>query len=271
MSRTRSYVPATSVIDPTAPGGVEAMLEFHRVTFGDATMEASGEAPPAPPVPVPAGPPAPVPAPVPAPTPSAPVVPVPAAPVAVPGDALPDDPAALKAMIADLRKENASSRTNAKQAAADEARKDLAQQIGKALGLVADDETPDPAKLAGEIETVKTENRSLAVELAIYKNLPQHGGSPAALTDSRAFLAKVADLDSKAEDFTTQVINAAKAAVTANPTLKAAPVATRSSIPGAGGTGEGEVTPERFAAMTPAEKNQLYITNPDLYRQLAGH
>lgn len=37
------YRPATDAIDPTAPGGVEAMLAFHRLTFGDARMEAEGE------------------------------------------------------------------------------------------------------------------------------------------------------------------------------------------------------------------------------------
>ncbi|QIK82406.1 hypothetical protein [Sanguibacter sp. HDW7] len=37
------YRPATDSIDPTAPGGVEAMLAFHRLTFGDARMEAEGD------------------------------------------------------------------------------------------------------------------------------------------------------------------------------------------------------------------------------------
>lgn len=40
MTSRRSYIPATSVIDPTAPGGIAALLDFHRRTFGDAVMEA---------------------------------------------------------------------------------------------------------------------------------------------------------------------------------------------------------------------------------------
>lgn len=35
---TRAYVPGTDSIDITAPGGIEALLEFHRATFGDALM-----------------------------------------------------------------------------------------------------------------------------------------------------------------------------------------------------------------------------------------
>lgn len=36
-----AYTPATSVIDPAAPGGIEALLEFHRARFGAAVMRAN--------------------------------------------------------------------------------------------------------------------------------------------------------------------------------------------------------------------------------------
>lgn len=38
---TRAYVPGTNSIDITAPGGLDALLEFHRITFGDALMRAN--------------------------------------------------------------------------------------------------------------------------------------------------------------------------------------------------------------------------------------
>lgn len=38
-----SYVPSTTTIDPTAPGGIEAMLAFHRATFGTAVMEGTDD------------------------------------------------------------------------------------------------------------------------------------------------------------------------------------------------------------------------------------
>jgi len=230
MDRTL-YTPGTSVIDVTAPGGIDALLAFHRRTFGDATMEAAAPAPAAE-----VAPPAPVPAP---PTPSAPPAPAPA-----PGDGLPDDPAALKGLIADLRRENASARTNAKTQAADAARQDLVQQLGKALGLVTEgDAAPTPEQLTQQLTAAQTAQRAIAVELAVFRTASQHGADPSALTDSRTFLAKVADLDPAAADFQTKVIEAAKAAATENPKLATAPAVAASTVHHAGGTGEGAATP----------------------------
>lgn len=40
---TSTYTPGTVSIDITAPGGIDRLLAFHRATFGDARMEASGD------------------------------------------------------------------------------------------------------------------------------------------------------------------------------------------------------------------------------------
>lgn len=40
--RKNLYTPGTSVIDVTAPGGIDRLLDFHRETFGTARMEAGG-------------------------------------------------------------------------------------------------------------------------------------------------------------------------------------------------------------------------------------
>lgn len=37
------YRPGTQSVDITAPGGIDALLDFHRATFGDARMEAAGD------------------------------------------------------------------------------------------------------------------------------------------------------------------------------------------------------------------------------------
>src|SRR5690606_35142158 len=141
------------------------------------------------------------------PTPSAPtfVAPTPTAPADPPaddgktpkgnGEGLPDDPDALKAMIADLRKENAASRTNAKAQAADEARQALVQELGKALGLVKDGEdAPKPEELTAQVQAAQQAAREAAIELAVFKAAPTHQGDPNALLDSRTFLEKVAAL-----------------------------------------------------------------------------
>ena len=221
---TPTYVPGTSVVDVTAPGGIDALLAFHRATFGDAVMEAPGDAPAADSAPA-----------------DAPAAPGDGEQEQQPpaGENLPDDPEALKAEIARLRRENAASRTNAKATAADEARTALVQELGKALGLVKDgDETPKPEELTAQANAAQAAAREAQVQLAVYRTAGAHQGDPSALLDSRAFLAKVADLDPAAADFQTKVDAAVKAAVADNPKLKAAPVATASSVDHAGGTGD---------------------------------
>src|SRR5690606_36565916 len=118
------------------------------------------------------------------------------------GDNLPDDPAVLKGMIADLRRENGSARTNAKAQAADEARTALVQELGKALGLVKDGEqAPKPEELTAQVQAAQQAARAAQVELAVHRAASTHKADPSALLDSRAFLAKVADLDPTADDF----------------------------------------------------------------------
>ncbi|WP_053071742.1 hypothetical protein [Cellulomonas sp. A375-1] len=246
MSRTTSYVPGSSVVDMTAPDFVAQLLAFHRATFGDAVMEATGDAgatgqatgtPGEQQAAAAAG-----------------VQPASQAAAATDqtgaqgGETLPDDPAALKAEIARLRRENASSRTNAKATAAQEARDALVQDLGKALGLVTDgNAAPTADQLATQVQAAQQQARQAAVELAVYRAAGTHQGDPAALLDSRAFLAKVADLDPTAEDFTSKVDAAIKDAVAQNPKLKTALVAGSSSVDHTGGTGEGSKKPTTLA------------------------
>lgn len=159
------------------------------------------------------------------------------------GDGLPDDPAALKALIADLRKENGAARTNAKAKAADEARTQLVTELGKALGFVKDgDDAPKPEELTAQVQAAQAAARDSAVQLAVFKTAGAHQGDPNALLDSRAFLAKVADLDPADTEFQTKVDAAIKAAVADNPKLKATQAAARSGTDLTGGTGEGRST-----------------------------
>ncbi|MCI3240285.1 hypothetical protein [Streptomyces spinosisporus] len=139
-----------------------------------------------------------------------------------------EDPAAT---IARLQKElkaangeAAKARTGAKKAAADEARAEIMKELGKVLGLVEDDDKtpPDPAALKAQIESATAAHRETAVELAVYRGASKYGADPDALTDSRAFLKSIADLDPTADGFAKKVDAAIKSAVADNPKLKAA-------------------------------------------------
>ncbi|MFI9824421.1 hypothetical protein ACIHFC_28815 [Streptomyces sp. NPDC052013] len=155
-----------------------------------------------------------------------------------------EDPAAT---IARLQKElktanadAAKARTNAKKQAADEARTQIVQELGKALGLIKDDKDtpPDPAALTAQIEKATAAHRETAVELAVYRGASKYGADPDALTDSRAFLRSIKDLDPSDEGFAKAVSAAIKKAVDDNPKLKAAsPAPDRTSSDFNGGAG----------------------------------
>lgn len=199
----------------------------------------------------------------PTPTPIAPAAPpVEPAPTEPAGSGLPDDPAALQGMIRELRKENANRRT-ASNTAAEDAKKELAQTIGKALGLV-EDETVDPAKLTESLTTAQADAKRAQVALAVYQNAGTVG-DPVALLDSTTFLKSVAAID---PSDTAAISAAITAAVTANPRLGAAPAGPTPPAPnpaqGAGASGAPGIEAQ-IAEATKAGNHRLAIT---LKRQL---
>jgi hypothetical protein len=158
------------------------------------------------------------------------------------------DPAAelarLRKELTDARAEAGKARTTAKANAANEARQSLAQEIGKALGLVQDDKPADPAELTrtitektGRIGELETTVRTQAAQLAIIDQAEKHGGSHKALRDSVSFMKSVEGLDPNDKDFTTKLDDAIKAAVESNAQLRTGQVPRRGGGDFAGGPG----------------------------------
>lgn len=163
-----------------------------------------------------------------------------------------DDPKAAQAEIERLRRENGAARTNAKAQAAEEAKNELAQTIGKALGLV-ENEPIDPAKLTENLTAAQAEAKRAQVALAVYQNAGAVA-DPVALLDSTTFLKSVEGVD---PGDTAAITAAIAAAVEANPRLGAASAADPkppAPIPGQGGSSGG---PSGVAQLTRAEVEQL--------------
>ncbi|PBC80119.1 hypothetical protein BX265_4955 [Streptomyces sp. TLI_235] len=164
--------------------------------------------------------------------------------------------ARLEQQLAAARKDAGASRVNAKQQAADEARTALAQEIGKALGLVKDDTPPDPAKLAEQITShtakigeLETALRARDVELAVHSAAEKHQAKVSALLDSRSFVKTIGALDPTAKTFTADLDAAIKQAVDSNPNFRIAPQAGRSGAELTGGPGEsGKARPTSLGA-----------------------
>lgn len=217
-------------IDPYAPGGVEALIEFNRAIFGDAQMNANAGGEGGDPSGTPAGTPSGEPA-------GAPAGNEPPAgnnpPAGLPGPKGDDWdgkveslPAAAQKMIADLRKADGDERVAKKQLDA----------ITKALNPNAKgDDKPTAEQLTKQLTERDTAAKQAQTELAVYKLAGKAGADADALLDSRAFLAKIAELD---HTDTAKVTKAITDAITDNPKLKSVRVAGSSAADGAGGSGE---------------------------------
>ncbi len=162
-----------------------------------------------------------------------------------------DLPSWAQKLIKDTRTEAADFRTQLKamqKAASDataqagptpeevtaQAQAEFAQKIGKALGLITEEEQPlDPQQVieklssekdqtAKERDQEKERHRRALIELAVHRGSTKVGADPDALLDSRSFLKVVRDLDPDGADFSTQLTDAIQLAVENNPKFKAA-------------------------------------------------
>lgn len=157
-------------------------------------------------------------------------------------DGLPTDPEQLQNMVRALRKENAKDRTAAKQKAADDAQASLVQQIGKALGLIKDDDdTPTPDDLTRQLAAEQDAKRSAQTALAVYR-AAQGIADPDMLTDSARFHKALADVDITDQQAVTDAVKAF---------IKDHPQYAGTRAPQAGGAntidhpaGSGETTPQ---------------------------
>lgn len=177
-----------------------------------------------------------------------PAAPVEPSPVEQPPAAAPTDPAEPETFsreyVEKLRRENASAREKAKTdaaAAAEAAKTELAQSIGKALGLVKDDETVKPEDLLAQAQADRQsaidDANATKRDLAVLRNADKHGANVEELLESVSFGRKLATLNPTDDDFASQVDALIKDTVDGNPAkFKRVQVAT--STGGTQHTGE---------------------------------
>ncbi|WP_181276000.1 hypothetical protein [Brevibacterium oceani] len=156
-----------------------------------------------------------------------------------------DDPK-LKA----ARDEAAQNRIKAREAT--EQMESLRTTLGKALGLIKDDdgkgEGPDAEALAKQIADEQAKATSAARELAVYKAAASNGADPAKLLDSRSFLSSIENVDHADDKAIGQAI---KSAVDGNRSFALARVAGASTADTASGPG-GRSTPKAEVSLDDA-------------------
>jgi hypothetical protein len=220
-------------IDPYAPGGIDALLAHHRLTFGDAVMEAgAGEGG--------AGDPAPAADPAPAPDPAPTADPAPEPQAAEWDGKVESLPAAAQKVIADLRKEAGDERVAAKTLAAIQSALNPDAKAG---------EKPTAEALTKALTERDADAKQAKTELAVFRLAAKQGADADALLDSRAFLAKIAELDPTK---TADIEKAITAAVKDNPKLKTVQAAGASGANFTGGSGEGASKPTTIAGSVAA-------------------
>lgn len=264
MMHTPTYTPSADVAAALEAGDVEALLAAQAARFGGYRMEADpaagetgaegGENTP------PADPPA--------------------------GNTDEGDEGEKDPRVTRANREAAKYRTDLR--AEQEARAALEQKLaeqGETLTKLAavfnpeaaGDGKADPAEqlatITSEAEALRTKVQHLEGALLVHELAGEHGGNPVALLDSRRFTEALQSIDSGAEDYRDQVAEAIRSAVSSNASLAAAgQVPSRGGATGAGqgAASSGAVTQDQFDRMGYAERAELYASNPDLYRQLAG-
>ncbi|WP_198654107.1 hypothetical protein [Nocardia aurea] len=144
------------------------------------------------------------------------------------------DPAALSTLVADLRRELEQARTGADTArdrAAQQAREDLVQEIGRAIGLVAD-ETIDPEQVIAELtdraSAADRKLRDYRIKDALLTAATTQKADHALLMPYLRGTGALGALDPEASDFTTHLDTLVTDALTANPKLAATPITPRS-------------------------------------------
>lgn len=174
-----------------------------------------------------------------------------------PAPAAPDDVASLpdwaQKLIGKTRTEAATNRTKA--GTANDALTATRDAIAKALGLKDDDDPVKAAQTAAEErDAARLEAKATKVENAVLRAAGKLGADPESLTDSRSFMRALEAIDPAADDFATQVGEAIKAALTANPNLKAA----GASAPARSGGHVGGAAPAGKQSDDPQQRSRDY-------------
>lgn len=188
-----------------------------------------------------------------------------------------NDPAAARAEIERLRKQNGDDRVNAKNAARDEGKTEAQTALAKALAPLLGIELPDeqqatPEQLAEQVANVTGERDAAVTEAAVVRTAYELGVDPTKL-DYLAFkLGKGEKLDPSAADFSGKLKASITALMAADATLKRPGAVAASGVENLAGSGGGDaITAEKFATMTLAEKQNLYKTDRATYDRLTGN
>lgn len=187
-----------------------------------------------------------------------------------------NDPAAAKAEIEKLRKENGDARVNAKAAARAEGQTELAKALAPLLGIeLPGEEAATPEQLAQQVTSVTGERDTARFDAAVAQAAWEAGVDPSR-ADYLAFkLSKnpdIAGADPTSADFAGKLKASIDGLLAEDATLKRSGTAQASGVEQIAGSGGADtITPEKFAKMSLADRQNLYNTDRETYDRLTGN
>lgn len=187
-----------------------------------------------------------------------------------------NDPAAAKATIEQLRKEAGDARTNAKAAAKTEGQAELAKALAPLLGIeLPGEQAATPEQLTQQVTTVTTERDTARFDAAVAQAAWEAGVDPSR-ADYLAFkLSKnpdIAGADPTSADFAGKLKASIDGLLAEDATLKRSGTAQASGVEQIAGSGGADtITPEKFAKMSLADRQNLYNTDRATYDRLTGN
>lgn len=186
-----------------------------------------------------------------------------------------NDPAAAKETIERLRKENGDARANAKAAAKTEGQAELAKALAPLLGIeLPGDQPATPEQLTQQVTTVTGERDTSRFEAAVALAAWQAGVDPAK-ADYLAFKLSKSDIgkaDPTSADFADKLKASIDGLLAEDATLKRSGTAQASGVEQIAGSGGADtITPEKFAKMSLADRQNLYNSDRATYDRLTGN
>lgn len=172
------------------------------------------------------------------------------------------------------QREAGDSRIQSKANAAQEAREQLLATLTQALNPQAA-EPASVEQVTQQLTAAQQLAATSARETAVVQAAWQAGVDPTRLDFLQWKLSKAdgfGALDPASADFRAKITEQVAAQVAADPTLRAAGTVQASGVEQPGGaSGASAITPEAWAAMSLAERQNLYHTDKAAYDRLAGN
>lgn len=170
-----------------------------------------------------------------------------------------------------LQQENGSERIQAKAQARDEGAMNALRELAKSMGFDLPGDEVTIEQVQSELGTVTTARDKAAAAAAINEAAWTADVDRSKLGYLKYQLSEDTSLPAPSDpEYAAKVSAAVAALVAADPTLRRSGTVAAAGVENHGGANGNDISQEQFNQMTMSQKTELFNSNPDAYRRLAG-